>query len=485
MQRPSHKISLRLGARCKAPFESSFSFFLKLMAVNIIDKSSLFSYIGNGSCNDSGRTQYWLSDWIDMDKFSMSTGIPVPELKSSFIDSLVPINAKQVVSVRHCSECLLKGYHSVFFYLKFITHCPWHQRKLVFCRACSEAMSLAGLTPKKHKEIDGVSFSLKLSCGHFYFDSNLGYEIGCNDLNFYNVVCEYSSKILSWLKRASCCDEVAGAFISSLYDGKSQNELGFSHCVEICSAKIGHAPWVGTAPLGCKKNLHIPQSCKSFDGINPLPVLKSIRRYIYREHIKSHKRCFKTLMHMDGKELHCLDIKCACAVSSAMLGWMCALGYAPGNKFDGIQPLTVMLGSEIPATLKQMALLWLSQFYGIWASIEHELQLALTQKGKFMISLSPRRDPTFVDLSGHRVLITSSKSASAAEFTVIFRDPSYLSLKSFQRCLGQLNLDKAVSPASTWIVYYWAYEPSDEIIMRYWTNEATSDRSHFRSVLLG
>ena len=102
-----------------------------------------------------------------------------------------------------------------------------------------------------------------------------------------------------------------------------------------------------------------------------------------------------------------------------------------------------------------------------------------------MISLSPRRDTTFVDLSGHCVLITSSKSASAAEFTVIFRDPSYLSLKSFQRCLGQLNLDKAVSPASTWIVYYWAYEPSDEIIMRYWTNEATSDRSHFRSVLLG
>lgn len=485
MQRPSHKISLSFGARGKVPFESSFSLLLKLMAVNLIDKRSLFSYIGKEPCADHGSVPYWLSNWVDIDKFSQVTCTSVPELESSFINSIVPISVRQKVSIKHCPDCLLKGYHSVFFYLKFITHCPWHQKGLIFCRTCSEAMSLARLTPKKHKDIDDVSFSLKLPCGHFFFDSRLGYDLGYHDSSFNNTVCAYSSEILNWLKRVAYCGEAASSFINCLYEGNDQNELGYKYCTEICSSKIGLAPWRGAVRLSCKKILFAPQNCERLDEISPLSVLKSIRRYIYRKYLRSHRKCLRTLMVMDRKELHCLDVKCACAASSAMLGWMYTLGYAPGNKPDGTQPFTVMLGGERPATLKQMATLWLAQFYGIWASIEHELQRASIQKGKFMISLSPRRDSKDVELSDHCVLITPSEQNSIAEFTAIIRDPSYLSLKSFQRCLGQLNHDKAVSPASTWIVFHWAYEASDEIVMRYWTNEATSERSHFQSVLLG
>lgn len=485
MQPLSRKISLMLGARYKAPFESSFSLFLRLMAVNAIDKKSLFYYIGRQPCDSHCNIKYWLSDWVDIDKFSQATSMSPPELESSFIDRVVPVNVTQAVSVKHCSDCLLKGYHSVFFYLKFITHCPWHKKKLIFCRTCSEAMSLAGLAPKKNKDINEVYFSLRLPCGHFSFDSRLGYDLGYNDQNFYNTICAYSAEILGWLKRVPHCGEIAGSFIGCLYDGKSQNELGYSHCVNICSAKIGHATWLGDARLSCKKIIFIPRHCERLDDVKPLPVLKSIRRYIYRVYLRSHKKCLRTLMAMDRKDLHCLDIKCACAASSAMLGWMYALGYVPGSKPDEIQPPTLTLGGDRPVMLKQVAILWLSQFYGIWASIEHELHQASIRKGKFMISLSPRRDPGFIELSDHCVLITSAQQNSIAEFTAITHDPSFLSTKSFQRCLGQLNNEKALSPASTWVVFHWAYEASDEIIMRYWTNEATSDRSHFQSVLLG
>ncbi|MFJ5254080.1 hypothetical protein ACIP8I_02630 [Pseudomonas sp. NPDC088414] len=409
----------------------------------------------------------------------------VPELESSFINSLMPINIKQAVSIRHCPDCLLKGYHSVFFYLKFITHCPWHKKRLIFCRACSEAMSQAGLGPKKNKDNNEVYFSLRLPCGHFSFDSRLGYDLGYNDQNFYYTLCVYSSEILGWLRRVPHCDEVASTFISCLYDGNSQNELGYRHCFNICSAKIGHATCLSVAPLSCKKIFFTPQHCARFDHTKPFSVLKSIRRYIYREYLRSHKKCLRTLMAMDRKQLHCLDVKCACAVSSAMLGWMYSLGYVPGNKSDNIQPPTLTLGGERPPMLKQVAILWLSQFYGIWASIENELQRASIMKGKFKISLSHRSDPNHVELSDHCVLITSSQQNSIAEFTVIIRDPSYLSFNSFQRCLGRLTHDRALSPASTWVVFHWAYEPSDEIIMRYWVNEATADRSHFQSVLLG
>lgn len=455
------------------------------MAVNVIDKKALFSYIGCGPIDCGSSVQYWLSDWIDIDKFSQATCVPAPELESSFIDSIVPINVKQAVSVRHCPDCLLKGYHSVFFYLKFITHCPWHKKKLIFCRTCSEAMSLAGLGPKKNREFNEIYFSLRLPCGHFSFDSRLGYDLGYNDQDFFNSVCEYSTEILGWLRRVPHCDEVASSFISCLYDGDSQNELGYSHCVDICSAKIGHATWMGDAPLRCKKILFTPQKCEFLEDTKPFSVLKSIRRYIYREHLRSHKKCLGTLMAMDKTELHCLDIKCACAASSAMLGWMHSLGCVPGNKSVDIQPPSLTLGGERPPMLKQVALLWLSQFYGIWASIEHELQRASIRKGKFKISLSRRRDPNHVELSDHCVLITSSQQNSTAEFTAIVRDPSYLSIKSFQRCLGRLTHERAISPASTWVVFHWAYETSDEIIMRYWTNEATADRSHFQSVLVG
>lgn len=485
MPHPSNKISLRLGARRKAPFESSFSFFLKLMAINLIDKKALFSYIRNSSNDDFSSIRYWLSDWVDLSKFSEITCIPVPELESIFIDSIVPINSKQALSIKHCPECLLKGYHSVFFYLKFITYCPWHRRELIFCRKCSEAMSLAGPTPKRHKGIDEISFSLKLPCRHFFFDSNLGYDFNYNDTDFYNIVCEYSSRILTWLKCVLRGSEMASSFVTCLYDGLRHNALGFSHCVEICSTKIGHTPWVGSERKGCKKIQFMPQAYERLGHCESLPVLKSIRRYIYREHIRAHKKCFNTLMVMSRKELHCLDIKCACSASSAMLGWMFALGYVPASKSGGIQPLAIRLGGKAPTTLKEAAVLWLSHFYGIWASIEHELGQALSLKGKFAISLSPRFDPNHIDLSDNCVLITPSEVFPAAEFTIIVRDPSHLSLKSFQRCLGRLNHEKAVSPRSTWIVYYWAYEFSDETIMRYWTNEATSDRSHFRSVLLG
>jgi TniQ protein len=140
--------------------ESMLSIFRKIAFRNRVSIAELLSFIGS----EGESIRY--SDIkfpAHSDYFRMLTGCPEDLLVLAhtryFLGEIPP---QQMVRYRcsrfrYCPSCLLGGYHSELFQLSFISHCPFHDDKLIErCRGCGN------LVPIEH--LDGEDDCCSCGC---------------------------------------------------------------------------------------------------------------------------------------------------------------------------------------------------------------------------------------------------------------------------------------------------------------------------------
>lgn len=97
-----------------APFESAWSVFAKILALNHTKPKVIFDVICNDQSKNSRKVLLTLdSSWVDFDRFSQALNVKANQLKTCFLDQLgfSLEDIAYVKDIRICRQCLAKGYH--------------------------------------------------------------------------------------------------------------------------------------------------------------------------------------------------------------------------------------------------------------------------------------------------------------------------------------------------------------------------------------
>src|SRR5690606_30730951 len=102
--------------------------------LNALTPKIIANKIAVPECNKKHKTYLYFrnSNWINFEKFGQFLGVDPNRLRPGFLDTWGEIETQYTRSsgIKHCNECLAKGYHNVFFELGFIDICPWHNKRL-------------------------------------------------------------------------------------------------------------------------------------------------------------------------------------------------------------------------------------------------------------------------------------------------------------------------------------------------------------------
>ncbi len=132
-----------------APYESAWSVFGKLLALNFCKPADITNAISRQECTDSKYLVFRDCNWIDFDRFSDLIGVAPNRLRAGFLQQLgFPQFSYRdgAHGIRFCPECLKFGYHSILFDLALVTECPIHQKPLQKgCTVCCNAIARTGL----------------------------------------------------------------------------------------------------------------------------------------------------------------------------------------------------------------------------------------------------------------------------------------------------------------------------------------------------
>ena len=93
------------------------------------------------------------------------------EEKMKIIVNDIPVNFDLVrKELYYCPECIRYGYHSFLFQIGFINYCPYHNIKLFhFCPNCKKEIN--------YNEVIEISEEpFRCRCGHYFYDTNVGYN---------------------------------------------------------------------------------------------------------------------------------------------------------------------------------------------------------------------------------------------------------------------------------------------------------------------
>ena len=124
-----------------APFESGWSIFSKLVALNNINLNELRNLIQREDAMGRNLTLLDCSDssWIDFERFSILLDVDERRLKDGFWDQLgITPKITSRYEVRRCPQCWELGYHCLLFDLSILSSCPWHRCPLTkSCAGCA------------------------------------------------------------------------------------------------------------------------------------------------------------------------------------------------------------------------------------------------------------------------------------------------------------------------------------------------------------
>ncbi len=132
-----------------APYESAWSVFVKLMALNFCKPLDIAQAIARSTVPVPNTLDFRQSDWIDFERYGRLLGVAPSRLRAGFLDQLgfpTAYNEKLGKGLRFCPECLGHGYHSVLFDLALISECPIHNCRLTrACLSCYWTVATKGL----------------------------------------------------------------------------------------------------------------------------------------------------------------------------------------------------------------------------------------------------------------------------------------------------------------------------------------------------
>lgn len=445
---------------CPAPFESAWSIFTKLQALNAMSPSRVHSIIAGPTRKGANARELDFRDssWINFDRFSNVLGVSENRLRAAFLDQLGFTDGEFVFHQRYgpgikvCQECLQKGYHCVFFELGFVDICPWHFKKLdTPCDSCRATVFRSGLRMRLD-EIQGGNVSegtewreLHSSCGHIQFnDGRVGKSNGLTRLEE-EAIATSCSALLQWWKAVSTNPEIA-AFLSR-YSFDKRHELRLRMLFGAAERLAGKCPW----PVGLSRGPVRTQRWKETDWVvvghfaDRAPrtsewdvVYRSVRRHIFSRYVRHHRCCWNELSSYRHYDARRLDSDTCCPVSLAYAVWRMSveglrnIEALKSGKLRTNPILAMTLDWPKPAnSIRAHASLLYAYFFSIWGEILHHSgvdSFAIQRLGEqwdrdFLIALfSPN---------------VNSTRADVGEWALVFPDHSFLQRGSFVSCCGQ------------------------------------------------
>lgn len=450
-----------------APFESAWSIFAKVQALNSISPSKVHSMIADRTRKDSNPRELDFRDssWIDFNRFSNLLGVNENRLRAAFLDQLGFHHCSQSLrpGIKICRDCLAKGYHSVFFELGFVDICPWHYKKLETpCNYCCSTVFSSGLK-KRGTPIHGINVSegtewrdLHSACEHIKFnDGRVEKSNGLSKIEEEKVY-ERCAALLQWWEVVSTNPEIAAFLSQYSFDGR--RGLHLRMIFGAAEQLAGKCPWpVGITRGPVRAQRWCESKCDSVDNVGGrVPrasdwdvVYRSVRRHIFSHYVRPHRDCWKELSSYCSSDTKRLDSDTCCPVSLAYSAWRMSVEHL--RNFEGLKSeklrshpvLEMTLDRPQPAnSIRAHASLLYAYFFSIWGEI-----LRHAGVNSFAIADS--------NAQWNRDLITAiyspslgacNSGESGGEWTLVFAEPKALQRKSFVSCCGR-------SKQKYWMIY--------------------------------
>lgn len=319
------------------PYESSWLIFVNLLKWNRFnDYRHLREFLD--PCFKRGRQrnswEYGLD--IPFERLESAMSLECGSLKYSFIDGWFPLPREHEtrhpycrprILIRHCPECISAGYHSVIFYLERITHCPWHGHALERCDECTFALDQDWPTRRGIYKVADQCVHLKILLG----------LIAPNVLtsDFFAEVEVWIANFREWVAKSV---ELIGHSAHEVIATKEPTIMDVAIAIDYLVKKVG-PPGFGHKRSREAFVLTLPRSKMSwlrlddgranrqlleFEGLQPQidlveirPIIKSLRRYIYKRYVRHHAKCYKRLRRLSNVQWFMLDGAsiCPCVLS--------------------------------------------------------------------------------------------------------------------------------------------------------------------------
>jgi hypothetical protein len=431
--------------RGPGPFESAWSYWVKLLTLNQIPSKTLADQIAINP-NDIPLHLNRDGSWIDWDVLSDLTCLERQRWQAGYLDQLLPhLDYRESYSgIRHCPACLLKGYHSVFFELDFVEQCPWHQLPLTRrCRAC---LDWVRYSPINRTEIIGSTSSSPLrakgksTCRHIEYTSDLVRDIHQMSLPEDRVIETFSRALLDWIHQVIRKLPVCAPLF--MMDGVVLPERVFERLYGLAASCAGPIAWRINPPervrlMSCAHSEVVNRDNQHRKESEFGSTYRAIRRYLLHRFIKSHRRCYNRLMHLAGPQTQFLNSDHVCSVSMAFIAWRASIEMhtdleALRSAREGADHLQSRKFSvethDFSCNLTSMEFL-MARFFELWHDIE-----TLGGCRPFEVHVADNRHV----LSNIPLVRTPGRNGSK-DISVLYAEPVGLMNSNNVRCLQQIT----------------------------------------------
>lgn len=384
-----------------APYESAWSVFGKLLALNFCKPADIANAIRRQGCADSKYLVFRECDWIDFDRFSDLIGVAPNRLRAGFLQQLgfprFPYH-DGAHGIRFCPECLKFGYHSILFDLALVTECPIHQKPLQKgCTVCCNAVASTGLVREvsPHRINGGVihdsawrADTYVSKCGHIYFDPERVLGIRRFEFNQRRDMSKACEEFIRWWRKAFTSTNAAPGLIARLGQTsfKAQDESALSLSMDIARRVAGECPWPTSISPSPASWVTLRRSQTNVDDESfPIEfksdlgkIYRSVRRHIFKKYIRpSHLTCWREMAAYELEMSRAISSHTVCVMVLAYMSWRMSIeGFSNIEGFGLKKPHNPNLFSFdfVENTATELANSWYAQFFAILGRIEEMLK---------------------------------------------------------------------------------------------------------------
>ncbi len=375
--------------------------------------------ISNNWCSSEQAFQWRLES---------SLGLQQNELKSSFFNAWFPFPNKAECSgsysrpqvfIRHCSECIKFGYHSVIFYFEHISHCPWHNEELEYCHECTTV--LGNNWPIK-KGIYGSAGR----CAHLDFILDVSAP-NMPSAEYIDEVEAWCSLFMDWVHCSSklignTAYEIIATKSSARFQDKQAaidflvERFGFPgvNCrlsKRMTIMKLPRSKLAWEIPyqniLQSPRMRTIRWQQPQIDEKSEISILKSIRRYIFHTYLRSHRRCLAGLKSLSKDDWCRLNAETICPCVMAYLILFSNLSFtSPYELLHSRRTFSFIKrpcwGAVLKCETELLAFHYLRKYFMIWNALRNSHKVAykfLAFSNRYEASLFPIKFPGYFDSS--------------------------------------------------------------------------------------
>ncbi len=321
------------------PFESIWLILIKTLTLNKMPYIDFLKLIErDGYSSERSCRSWWSTDCVSLHKLESLLQLERGKLHNSFIENAVPLASSGLnLKIRHCPQCIACNYHSSLFTLPYFTNCPWHFDELFDCASCGISVQWAGI------DLVSSGDSSNLICKHAQSLSLQPYhKFSDNELSVVNHWC---SEFVNWLSSADkiVAHDVLLALTASA-SLRRQVDLLFCYLkprigspfsqfsntefpVIRVATSTDAVRWLQIRQIRRKKarSSFLRSECEASSIIcdkDMIASAKSLRRFITKNFLNKHKKCFKRLRKLTHDQRLRLDFDCRCSCSIAYSCWL-------------------------------------------------------------------------------------------------------------------------------------------------------------------